>query len=64
MSYLGTVVLGGTDEHSEIHRRLDVIDLLGVLFGALQDISRLPIKHSTDSSDLLTSITPCSPELH
>lgn len=49
MSYLGTVVLGGTDEHSEIHRRLDVIDLLGVLFGALQDISRLPI-NDTDKT--------------
>lgn len=38
---LGSVVLGGGDEHGEIHRRLDVVDLPAVLLHLLQNISRL-----------------------
>lgn len=39
--HLGRVVLGGTDEHSQIHRWLDVIDLPAVLLGLLQNLPRL-----------------------
>lgn len=40
-SYFGAVILGGADEHGEIYRCLDVVDLPGVLLGLLQNLSRL-----------------------
>lgn len=43
-SDLGGVVLGGRDEHGEIHWGLDVIDLPAVLLHFLQNLSWLSTK--------------------
>ena len=41
------VVLGGGDDHGEVHRRLDVVDLLRVLLHLLQDLPRLQAHSKT-----------------
>lgn len=45
-SHLCSVVLGGADEHSQVHWGLDVVDVPGVLLGFLQDLPRLPISET------------------
>lgn len=53
--HLGCVVLGGTDEHSQIHWWLDVIDLPAVLLGLLQNLPRLSINNPGTTVNLSTS---------
>lgn len=57
--HLCGVVLGGADEHGQVHWGLDVVDVPGVLLGFLQDLPRLPI-----SDKNITSLTAASQFSH
>lgn len=52
-AHLGSVVLGCSDDHGKVHRRLDVIDLLVVLLDRLQDVPRLGAATDDDNKSAL-----------